>query len=150
MNDFCKDCLYHAWGKSPEQKQAEQEYNASYYQQNKQRWVVNKQKRQAKTQNDFVGPKLPEKPSYSVDDSSMTPILRGMDVASKMMDKNIVLDIAPAVKKGVQKVAYATKASIEMGKRAVEKIKDVISFEAVRDWAKRMKELRKQSYLRTH
>ena len=56
MNEFCKDCLYHAWGKTPEQKQAEHEYNAGYYQQNKQRWVINKQKRQSKTQE----PKRPD------------------------------------------------------------------------------------------
>lgn len=148
MNEFCKDYLYHAWGKTPEQKQAEQEYNASYYQQNKQRWVINKQKRQSKTQNGVKAPLRTVKPSYAVDDSSMTPILRGMDVARRMMDKNVVLDVGPAVKKGLKKVAYATKASIEMGKRAVEKIKDAISFEAIIDWAKRMKELRKQSYLR--
>lgn len=153
MNDFCKDCLYHAWGKTPEQKQAEQEYNASYYQQNKQRWVINKQKRQAALQ----GPPLPAHmrkteptPSYSIDDSVATPILRGMDVVRKMSDKNVVIDLGPAVKKGVKKVASAVKTTIDIGKRAVEKIADVVSFEAIRDWSKRMKELRKQSYLRNY
>lgn len=148
MNDFCKDCLYHAWGKSPEQKEAEKNYNASYYQQNKNRWVINKQKRQTNAQNGVKAPLKTVKPNYSVDDSVTTPILRGMDVVRKMSDKNVAVDLGPAIKKGVKKVASAVKTTIDIGKRAVEKIADVVSFEAIRDWSKRMKELRKQSYLR--
>lgn len=32
------DELAHSWGKSPEQKKREKEYNAKYYQENKERW----------------------------------------------------------------------------------------------------------------
>lgn len=65
MNDFCKDCLYHAWGKSPEQKRLEKEYNAKYYSQNKNKWVLNKLRRSASGAN---GPR-PDAPigPYAVD-----------------------------------------------------------------------------------
>lgn len=35
--DFLEE-LAHSWGKSPEQKKREKEYNAKYYQENKERW----------------------------------------------------------------------------------------------------------------
>lgn len=148
MNDFCKDYLYHAWGKTPEQKEAEKNYNASYYQQNKNRWVINKQKRQVNAQNGVKAPLTTVKPNYSIDDSVATPILRGMDIVRRMSDKSVALDFVPAVKKSAKKVASTVKTTINIGKRAVEKITDVVSFEAIRNWAKRMKEYRKSSYLR--
>lgn len=36
--DFLSDYLQHSWGKKPEQKAREKEYNAEYYRRNKERW----------------------------------------------------------------------------------------------------------------
>lgn len=40
MNEYCKEVLYHSWGKAPERKKLEREYNRSYYQKNKHKWGV--------------------------------------------------------------------------------------------------------------
>ena len=45
MNEYCKRYLKHSWGSSPERKQLEKIYNAQYYQANKNRWVINRQRR---------------------------------------------------------------------------------------------------------
>ena len=45
MNEYCKDALMHSWGSSPERKKLEKQYNADYYAANKNRWVINRQKR---------------------------------------------------------------------------------------------------------
>ena len=37
-NDFLEETLEHSWGKSPEQKAREKEYNAEYYRKNKDKW----------------------------------------------------------------------------------------------------------------
>lgn len=37
-NDFLEETLEHSWGKRPEQKAREKEYNAEYYQKNKDKW----------------------------------------------------------------------------------------------------------------
>lgn len=57
MNDICKDYLMHSWGKTPERKQLEQNYNADYYSKNKLKWVINRQKRRNATL-----PPEPERP----------------------------------------------------------------------------------------
>ena len=40
MNEYSKEVLYHSWGKAPERKKLEREYNRSYYQKNKHKWGV--------------------------------------------------------------------------------------------------------------
>lgn len=40
MNEYCKEVLYHSWGKAPERKKLERDYNRSYYQKNKHKWGV--------------------------------------------------------------------------------------------------------------
>ncbi len=40
MNERCKDALYHSWGKAPERKKLEREYNRNYYNKNKHKWGV--------------------------------------------------------------------------------------------------------------
>lgn len=45
MNEYCKNYLKHSWGSSPERKELEKIYNAKYYQANKNRWVLNRQRR---------------------------------------------------------------------------------------------------------
>lgn len=45
MNEYCKRCLRHSWGSSPERKKLEQDYNRNYYAANKNRWVINRQRR---------------------------------------------------------------------------------------------------------
>lgn len=47
MNEYCKEVLRHSWGTSPERKKLESEYNARYYSLNKNKWKVNKAKRQS-------------------------------------------------------------------------------------------------------
>ena len=37
--DFMEDYLQHSWGKSPQQKKREKEYNRQYYLNNKERWT---------------------------------------------------------------------------------------------------------------
>ena len=58
MNERCKDALYHSWGKAPERKKLEREYNRNYYSKNKHKWGV----KSAQYPDDFVGPKPPEPP----------------------------------------------------------------------------------------
>lgn len=60
MNDICKDYLMHSWGKTPERKQLEQNYNADYYSKNKLKWVINRQKRRDRV--NATVPKEPERP----------------------------------------------------------------------------------------
>lgn len=40
MNEYSKEVLYHSWGKTPDRKKLEREYNKSYYQKNKHKWGI--------------------------------------------------------------------------------------------------------------
>lgn len=72
MNERCKEALYHSWGKAPERKKLESDYNRNYYSKNKQKWGV---KGIYKTKNNlpenFIGP-APKSPS--AEDYALTAV----------------------------------------------------------------------------
>ena len=134
MNEYCKEVLYHSWGKAPERKQLEREYNRAYYNKNKHKWGV----KSASYPTSFVGPKPPGSTT------SHTPGETALNLAGSAAmlvpgaaymygsGENFVSyakeDIA-IVKKILNKcknvpvaVAAASKAAVETGKKIAKKI----------------------------
>lgn len=61
MNDYTKKCLYHAWGKSPEEKAKERTYNTGYYQAHREKIIRNVIARRKAKQNENKSYKLTPK-----------------------------------------------------------------------------------------
>ena len=53
MNEYCKNYLKHSWGRTPERKQLEKEYNMSYYKANRNRILKRASERRANLNNDY-------------------------------------------------------------------------------------------------
>lgn len=108
MNDICKDYLMHSWGKSPESKKNEQTYNAKYYSENKQKWVINRQKRR----NMPLGPAI-------ADDIVM-------GIASYLKDENGKPDVSGYAKRGLaalNKIFKRTVTSISNLPKSIKNVK---------------------------
>lgn len=121
MNEICKRCLYHSWGKTPDRKRLEKEYNAKYYSQNKQKWVLNKQRRQS---SDLNGPR-PDAPigpyaadiiiSGTFDYVHNTPDGHGNHNASSD-------DLDSYSRKGLKALWKATKATAKFAVKTVKAV----------------------------
>lgn len=136
MNEYCKSFLKHSWGTSPERKKLEQEYNRNYYQANKNRWVINRQRRMGNVPASTLT--TAERPSGDANDIIVAPFTLYDDAedfnksskASFEAAKKFVKDFweAPAAivegAKAVGRVlAKAPKAIIESGKKFVDALK---------------------------
>lgn len=51
MNEHVRNSLYHAWGKSPEDKRQEHDYNVGYYQKHREKIIRNVLERKRKNKN---------------------------------------------------------------------------------------------------
>lgn len=136
MNEYCKNYLKHSWGSSPERKELEKIYNAKYYQANKNRWVINRQRRMGNVQASTLTSAT--RPSGDANDIIVAPFTLYDDAedfnksskASFEAAKKFVKDFweAPAAiiegAKAVGRVlAKAPKAIIESGKKFVDALK---------------------------
>ena len=105
MNERCKDSLRHAWGKTQAQKEAEKLYNANYYQQNSERWKINREKLRNLSGNTLITPRV--------------------DLISGFMDDPEERDYY--VQKGKESVKTAYKVPIEAVKIGAKTTKKVLS-----------------------
>lgn len=132
MNERCREALYHSWGKAPERKKLEREYNRSYYQKNKQKWGVKSAKDAQPSlpihDEDFVmhpgpyytpvfiGPRPDEKPKPpTAGDYALT----GMGYAAMLVPGGAYLFESP------KQFTEYLKEDISIAKRFVMKIEDV-------------------------
>lgn len=119
MNDFCKDCLYHSWGKTPDRKRLEKEYNAKYYSQNKQRWVLNKQRR--------ASGKNEPRPDAPIGPYAADTIISGTfdyinSTGSNESNGSNNTNESSAMQDGLMAVWKATKATAKFAAKAVKAI----------------------------
>ena len=114
MNERCREALYHSWGKAPERKKLEKDYNKSYYQKNKYKWGV----KSAVYPYNFVGPKPkePPKPPTAADH-----MLTGVGyVMTAMPGANYLYD-------SPQQYANYIKEDINTAKDFIETLGSVVS-----------------------
>ena len=136
MNEYCKNYLKHSWGSSPERKELERIYNAKYYQANKNRWVINRQRRMGSIPASTLTSAT--RPSGDVNDIIVAPFTLYDDVEdfnksskeSFEAAKKFVKDFweAPsAIIEGAKAVGRvlvkAPKVIIESGKKFVDALK---------------------------
>lgn len=136
MNEYCKNCLRHSWGSSPERKELEKIYNAKYYQANKNRWVINRQRRMGNIPVSTLTSAA--RPSGDTNDIIVAPFTLYDDAEDfnksskeglKKIKKiaNSILDIPPTVVSvGMTTALMASmipKAIIESGKKFVDALK---------------------------
>lgn len=136
MNEYCKNYLKHSWGSSPERKELEKIYNAKYYQANKNRWVINRQRRMANVPASTLTSAT--RPSGDANDIIVAPFTLYDDAedfnksskASFEAAKKFVKDFWEAsatIIEGAKVVgrvlAKAPKAIIESGKKFVDALK---------------------------
>lgn len=108
MNERCKDALYHSWGKAPERKKLEREYNRQYYSKNKYKWGV----KNAALPPGFIGPR-PKKPTAA--DHALTAV----GYAAMAVPGGAYLFESP------QQYANYIKEDINLAKRFVRKVSSV-------------------------
>lgn len=136
MNEYCKNYLKHSWGSSPERKELEKIYNAKYYQANKNRWVINRQRRMGNVPASTLTSTT--RPSGDANDIIVAPFTLYDDAEDfnkspkeglKKIKKiaNSILDIpATVVSVGMTTALMASmipKAIIESGKKFVDALK---------------------------
>lgn len=142
MNERCREALYHSWGKAPERKKLEREYNRSYYQKNKQKWGV----KSAKVPDDYIGPK-PKKPTSA--DYALTGVGYVMTAIpgggylydSPQQYASYIKEYISIAKKFVKKIGSAGVSSSNASKKAIEKAKEFLgSLTFVKKWKQFIKE----------
>ena len=140
MNERCREALYHSWGKAPERKKLERDYNRSYYQKNKHKWGV-----KGRLPKDYIGP--PTKPPTAGDHA-----LTGVGYVATAIPGGSYLFESPQqyadylkedvsiAKKFVKKigqtavgVAAAAKSAIDAGKKFISKLNVV---KKIKKWIK--------------
>lgn len=117
MNEYCKEVLMHSWGRAPERKALEKRYNASYYQANKNKWVENKQKRQARQTS------LSESPSDIVR-APLDLYDTGEFSSYSVEGFKDIFNAGKKFAKGIKSVAIATIHLPRTIKKAVNKVLD--------------------------
>lgn len=151
MNERCREALYHSWGKAPERKKLERDYNRSYYQKNKHKWGV----KGATYPDNFVGPK-PPKPTAT--DHALTGVgyvMTAMPGGSYLYDSpqqyaSYIKEDISIAKKFVKKIgqtavgiAATAKSVIEAGKEFVSKLNFVKKF---KKWIKEGQDYMNENY----
>ena len=138
MNEYCKEVLYHSWGKAPERKKLERDYNRSYYQKNKHKWGV-----KGSLPPEFIGPKpKPKTPAdvalntvgsaamlvpgaaylYGSGENFANYAKEDISFIEKIVDKCKAVPVA---------VAEAGTAAVEAGKKLAKKL--LKPFEKLKD-----------------
>lgn len=150
MNERCREALYHSWGKAPERKKLERDYNRSYYQKNKYKWGV----KSAKVPDDYIGPK-PKKPTAA--DYALTGagyVMTAMPGASYLYDSpqqyaDYLKEDISIAKKFVKKIGSVGVSVANASKNAVKKAKKFLdSLNFVKKWKQFIKE--GQDYMNEH
>lgn len=110
MNEYCKDVLRHSWGTGPVRKALEKIYNANYYQENKNRWVVNRQKRKAKRAQQPISPASTNAPTVADIVNPLVPnIFESNERMEQVMNQQIKTS-SSAIKNVINSGRKATKA----------------------------------------
>ena len=128
MNEYCKSCLKHSWGKSPERKKLEKDYNLNYYQANRSRILqrASERRNQSKTVTDTIAEMSPTT-LYEPGEFAYYSEESFKDIANA--GKRTVSSIKKAtdtIKKGMEFVKKKLKTPIEMIKntKLVKSIKN--------------------------
>lgn len=108
MNEYCKDVLRHSWGTGPVRKALEKFYNANYYQANKNRWVVNREKRKAKRAQQPVSVNTSEQTVADIVNPLVPNIFESNARMEQVMDQQIKTS-SDAIKKVINTGRAATK-----------------------------------------
>lgn len=141
MNERCREALYHSWGKAPERKKLEKEYNRSYYQKNKQKWGVKSASEfsRSKKKDDFVGPQQPT----TITDHALNAVGYGMMLVpgasylygSPQEYASYIKEDVSLAKKFVKKLAKFGSDTVEVSKAAIEAGKKFVnSLNFVKKW----------------
>lgn len=119
-NQTTKTALYHAWGKTPVLKKREKEYNANYYQRNKDKWGVKK---------DFIGPlpRIKGTIENALDKAiPYIPFVGALGSTSYQVKNYLVKDLPKTISKTVSKILNPLKEKIKnikvYGENTVETI----------------------------
>lgn len=146
MNERCREALYHSWGKAPERKKLEKDYNRSYYQKNKYKWGV----KGAVYPDNFVGPKPPEppKPPTAADHmlTGVGYVMTAMPGANYLYDSpqqyaNYIKEDISVAKRFVKKVANVGKDVVRASKEAIAAGKKFVeNLNVVKKWKQFIKE----------
>lgn len=129
MNEYCKSCLKHSWGKSPERKKLEKDYNLNYYQTNRSRILQRAAERrnQPKTVTDTIVEMSPTT-LYEPGEFAYYSEESFKDIANA--GKRTIASIKKAtnsIKKGMEFVKKKLKTPIEMIKNT-KLVKSVKNF----------------------
>ena len=109
MNTYCKDRLKHSWGKSPERKKLEQQYNLNYYQRNRDKILT-----RAKMRN--------QTRSAADHDIGVAPLYLYEDTADFMNYSNKAFKAIKNILKKPIKVVKNFPEYVKKGKKAVQNI----------------------------
>lgn len=105
MNEYCKNHLKHSWGRTPERKQLEKEYNMSYYKANRNRILKRASERRGNLNNDY----------NDIVTAPLTLYENGEFAEYSVKAFRDIMNIAPATINKIKK----TKEIIEHGKKFV-------------------------------
>lgn len=134
MNEYCKNYLRHSWGKSPERKELERQYNINYYKANRSR-ILQRAKERASTT-----------PATNYD-ITVAPLhlYDGADDFIGYSKKALydALNVGNTAVSAVKKTANSFKAAVAFVKKKlqtpIEIIKNTKAYKAVSNFFKKVK-----------
>ena len=125
MNNYTKQCLYHAWGKSPEDKAKERTYNTGYYQAHREKIIRNVlARRKAKNNKQNISIKRVDTsknaniPVYGIDTIIESLNKRYDEYLSKRREKQPGY-VIPDYRKGGEVMYDIVHGTINIGKKII-------------------------------